>query len=71
AKERLAIAERSDGIAGKTLKWVETRYQQGYSPQVEVNEALGSLVTARTQRVQALIDLEVARAELSRALGTL
>lgn len=71
AKERLAIAERSDGIAAKTLKWVEARYQQGYSPQVEVNEALGSLVTARTQRVQALVDLEVARAELSRALGTL
>lgn len=71
AKERLAIAERSDGIAAKALKWVEARYQQGYSPQVEVNESLGSLVTARTQRVQALIDLEVARAELSRALGTL
>lgn len=71
ARERLAIAERSDGIAAKTLKWVEARYQQGYSPQVEVNEALGSLVTARTQRVQALIDLEVARAELSRARGTL
>lgn len=71
ARERLAIAERSDGIAAKTLRWVETRYQQGYSPQVEVNDALGSLVTARTQRVQALVDLEVARAELARALGTL
>lgn len=71
ARERLAITERSDGIAAKTLKWVEARYQQGYSPQVEVNEALGSLVTARTQRVQALVDLEVARAELARALGTL
>ncbi|MBO9541805.1 TolC family protein [bacterium] len=71
ARDRLELTDKSTAIAGKTLKWVETRYQQGYASQVEVNDSLGSLVTSRTQRVQALIDAQLARAELERALGTL
>lgn len=71
ARDRLALTDKSTLIADKTLKWVETRYQQGYASQVEVNDSLGSLVTSRTQRVQALIDAQLARAELARALGAL
>ncbi|HEY9897793.1 MAG TPA: TolC family protein [Pantanalinema sp.] len=71
ARDRLELTGKSTAIADKTLKWVETRYQQGYASQVEVNDSLGSLVTSRTQRVQALIDAQLARAELERALGAL
>lgn len=69
ARSRMELADRSVGIAERSLKWVKTRYQQGYSTQVEVSEALKSLTTARMQRIQAFIDERLARAELARALG--
>lgn len=65
------MANRSAGLAERGIHWLQARYEQGYSGQVEVNDALGSLVTARTQRIQALVDEELARAQLSRALGKL
>lgn len=71
AHERLTVANRSASLAEHGIHWVQARYEQGYSGQVEVNDALGSLVTARTQRIQALVDEELARAKLSRALGKL
>lgn len=70
ARERMALAERSTSAAERTLQWVQTRYQQGYSSMFEVNEALGLLMTARMQRISAFIDERLARAELARALGT-
>lgn len=70
AQERMMLAERSTQAAERTLQWVQTRYQQGYSSMFDVNEALGLLMTARMQRIQAFIDERLARAELARALGT-
>lgn len=69
AQERLALADRSSGLAAKTLTWVETRYEQGYSLLVEVHESRRSLLTARTQRIDARVDFHVAQAELALALG--
>lgn len=69
AQERAALAGRSSGVAAKTLSWVETRYEQGYSLLVEVHESRRSLLTARTQRIEAEVDFQIARAELALALG--
>lgn len=69
AQERAALAGRSSGVAAKTLSWVEARYEQGYSLLVEVHESRRSLLTARTQRIEAEVDFQIARAELSLALG--
>lgn len=69
AQDRVALAERSGGIAAKTLTWVETRYEQGYSLLVEVHDTRRSLLSARTQRIEAQVDLEIARAELALALA--
>lgn len=69
AKDRLALAGRASGVADKTLSWVETRYEQGYSLLVDVLESRRSLLTARTQKIEAEIDYQIARAELALALG--
>ncbi len=69
AQQRAALAGRSSGVAEKTLSWVEARYQQGYSLLVEVHDSRRSLLTARTQRIEAEIDYQIARAELALALG--
>jgi outer membrane protein len=69
AQERAALAGRSSGVAAKTLSWVETRYEQGYSLLVEVHESRRSLLTARTQRIEAEVDFQIARAELLLAMG--
>lgn len=71
AHDRRALAEKSTAIAAKTLTWMQTRYQQGYSPQVDVLTAQSNWYTARMQRVGAFVDEQLARAELARALGKL
>jgi outer membrane protein TolC len=69
AQQRAALADRSSGMAAKTLTWVETRYEQGYSLLVEVHDSRRSLLTARTQRIEAQVDFQIARAELALAMG--
>ncbi len=69
AQQRAALADRSSGVAAKTLTWVETRYEQGYSLLVEVHDSRRSLLTARTQRIEAQVDFQIARAELALAMG--
>ncbi|MOA36159.1 Outer membrane efflux protein [compost metagenome] len=69
AQQRLALAGKSSGVAAKTLTWMETRFAQGYSLLVEVHESRRSLLTARTQRIEAEVDYQIARAELALALG--
>lgn len=69
AQQRLALTGKSSGVAAKTLTWMETRFAQGYSLLVEVHESRRSLLTARTQRIEAEVDYQIARAELALALG--
>lgn len=69
AQDRLALADRSTGLAQKTLGWIEKRYELGYSLLVEVHESRRSLLSAQTQRIDARVDYQIARAELALALG--
>ena len=69
AFDRLQMAESASSMAADTLRWTETRYRQGYSLQVDVIDARRSLLTALDQRIGALCDYQIARAELATALG--
>lgn len=69
ARSRLTLAEQSTRTAERSLTWVQTRYQQGYASQFEVTEARTSRLTAGLARVNALIDMRLAVAELARALA--
>ena len=69
AYERLQMAETSSHMALEALHWSETRYRQGYALQVDVIDARRSYLTAVDQRIGALCDYQVARAELAVALG--
>lgn len=71
AKRRIALGERSETLATANLKWLEGRFKFGYALPVELNEARVNLVTARTQRVDAQIDHQLAQAALQRAMGQL
>lgn len=71
AFERLKLAEKSSKVAERTLGWMEKRYEQGYALQVEVNEVRSNWISAKTQAIDALIEVQIARAELKRSLGTL
>lgn len=69
AHERAKLADRSSHMAAKAFGWVEARYEQGYTLLVEVHDSRRSLLTARTQRIEAIVDYQIARAELALALG--
>ncbi|MGE5707651.1 MAG: TolC family protein [Bacteroidota bacterium] len=71
ACERLQLAEKSTKVAERTLGWMEKRYEQGYALQVEVNEVRANWISSKTQAIDALIEVQIARAELKRSLGTL
>lgn len=71
AGDRRVLAAQSGRLAQRALAWAEARFQQGYASQIEVIESRRSLLTARTQLVEALIDDRIARAELQLALGEL
>lgn len=69
AYQRLSLATQSSQLAQQALTWTQTRYKQGYALQVEVIDARHSYLTSLTQRVQALCDYQIARAELAQAEG--
>ncbi|HEY9765152.1 MAG TPA: TolC family protein [Chroococcales cyanobacterium] len=71
ANDRMLFTEKGSALAERTLKWVETRFRQGYSLQVEVNDARTSWLIAKNQQLQALVDYQIARADLAKALGLL
>ncbi|HBN08856.1 MAG TPA: hypothetical protein DD435_09470 [Cyanobacteria bacterium UBA8530] len=71
ANDRVRFTEKGSSLAEKTLKWVETRFRQGYSLQVEVNDARTSWLLAKNQQLQALVDYQIARADLAKSLGLL
>jgi len=71
ARRRLAIGERSVALATKNLKWLEGRFKFGYAVVTELNEARQTLKVASNQRIDALIDYQLAGAALDRATGSL
>ncbi len=69
ARQRIALAERAVEAAEKALEIVRLRLERGRAVQVEVLNARLSLVRALTDRAGAVLDLHLAQARLSRALG--
>ncbi|MFA5162676.1 MAG: TolC family protein [Elusimicrobiales bacterium] len=69
ARQRLEAQEGGVGQARKALKAVETRFQNGLSSQLELNDASLALNRAQLLRVEALRDVYVYLADLKWACG--
>jgi outer membrane protein TolC len=69
AEEKVIAAEAEATNAEESLRLASGRYQAGVGIYIEVTDAQTALVTAQTNRVNALYGLSLARAELARALG--
>jgi len=71
ALEGLRAQEKSVGVAEEGLKIANDRYLQGLATNLDVMDAQLALARARSYRLQALHDLNVATANLKRAMGVL
>jgi outer membrane protein len=69
AKERLGVADRTVATATERLQLAEVRYRAGTSNILELDDAQVAAANSKAQRVQAEVDLAIARARLGRALG--
>jgi len=67
--ERIEAARATVGRAQRALEIAQTRFKNGLSTQLELNDAELALTQSRTTRARALYDYNVARAELMRAIG--
>lgn len=69
ARERVAASEANVTRAERALEIAQTRFQNGLSTQVELNDAELAATRARTNHARALYDVHVARARLMAAIG--
>jgi len=69
--EELETARQAVRLAGEALRLAEERYRIGSGTLLEVNASQLDQVNARYQEVQALFNLQVARAALDFAVGEL
>jgi outer membrane protein len=69
--ETLRSQEKNVGMAAEGLEIANERYLQGYATNLEVMDAQLALTLARNNRIQALHDLNVAIANLKKAMGTI
>ncbi len=69
ALERIQASQANVQRAERALEIADTRFKNGLSTQVELNQAELAVTQARTNRVQALHDYGVARANLLAAVG--
>lgn len=67
--ERIEAARSTVARAERALEIAQTRFANGLSTQLELNDAELALTEARTTLARALFDYNVARAELRRAIG--
>jgi outer membrane protein TolC len=70
ARQRLTTAEAEVANAEEALRLIEGRYRAGVGLMVEVLDAQNSLLTARTNHVNARSALDQANAAMARAVGT-
>lgn len=70
AEERVRSAEQAEASAAESLRLSTGRYQVGLGIFLDVLDAQNSLLTAQTDRVNAYLQADVARAALNRAIGT-
>ncbi len=69
AKEATEAARSTVGRAERALEIAETRFKNGLSTQLELNDAQLAVTQSRTSLARALYAYNVARAELLRAMG--
>ena len=69
ARERIGVAGRAERQAEESRRVTVDRFKQGLALTTDVLDAESALLQARTGRVQALVDFEVAKARLQKALG--
>ncbi|MBI6545727.1 MAG: TolC family protein [Cyanobacteria bacterium NC_groundwater_1444_Ag_S-0.65um_54_12] len=69
AQGRLAITQKSLELAQRNYQWAKARYEQGYALMVEVAEAQTKQIAARNQHIAAMVEQQIAHAELERSLG--
>ena len=67
--ERIEAAQATMGRAERALEIAQTRFRNGLSTQLELNDSELALTQARTNLASALYDYNVARAEFLRAIG--
>lgn len=69
ARERIQASQANVHRAERALQIAETRFKNGLSTQVELNDAELAVTRARTNHAQALHDYGIARANLMAAVG--
>ena len=69
AAQRIDAARATVDRAERALEIAQTRFRNGLSTQLELNDAELALTQARTTLARGLYDYNVARAELVRAVG--
>lgn len=69
SEQRVVAAEAGVANAEESVRIAEGRYRAGVAAFIEVTDAQTALITARTNRVNALSQVDQARAALRRALG--
>ena len=70
-RKSVELQKKSVAFAEQQLRLASLRYQRGLASNFDVVDAEGNLVTARSALVGLLTDLQVARVQLLRVLGTL
>jgi len=69
AEQNIKTAQSGVAAAEEDYRVAQLRYESGRGINVEVLDALTALTRARTNRVQALFDHNIARDRLLRATG--
>ena len=70
SEQRLVTADAEIANATESVRLAEGRYRSGLGTFIDVLDAQNSLVTAKTNRVNALSAISQSRAALSRAVGS-
>ena len=69
SRKQIEAAEAAVAQAQEALRVTELQYGEGVARSVEVLDAEVALTQASTNRVNAVYDYEIAKAELARAAG--
>jgi outer membrane protein len=69
AEQKIQTAELQEQNASESFRLAEGRYKVGLGILLDVLDAQASLLTAQTNRVNALTQLELAKASLARSVG--
>jgi len=69
AREKIAVAREAIDQAGENLRVTVERFKEGVALNSDVLDAESAHLAARTNYAQALVDLELVKAGLARAVG--